>query len=143
MDEDWREQRTAAAEEQAARAARRRADDVAQAQVLVDAFVAEAASRGLATSELLVRGGDSRDVYRCGLVGWYLRRDGSLAVTEDARMFVLTAPRSLLSRLRGVSIEPIEPRLQAGIGARDGESIALDALLAMRLAAGDDWPVLR
>ena len=46
-------------------------------------------------------------------------------------------------RLSGVVLAPIEPRLQAGIGARDGESVALATLLELRLAAGDDWPVVR
>ena len=37
-------------------------------------FVAEARGRGLATTPLLVRAGDSRDTYRSGLVGWFLGR---------------------------------------------------------------------
>ena len=87
-----------------------------------------------------MRAGDWSDTYRCGLVGWYLRRDGSLAVAEDGEMYVLSAPRSLRAAFSGVTLEPDEPRTQAGIGARDGESVALDALLELRLAAGDDWP---
>jgi len=40
------------------------------------------------------------------------------------------------ARLRGVTVEPQDPPLQVGRGARDGESIDLDALLARRLDAG-------
>jgi hypothetical protein len=139
----WSDERREAADAQATRAARLRADEVARARTLVAGFVVEAVRRHLVTSPLLVRGGDSRDTYRCGLVGWYLRRDGSLGVAEDGEMYVLTAPRSLWSRFTGVSLMPIEPRMQAGIGARDGESVALATLLELRLAAGDDWPIVR
>ena len=90
-----------------------------------------------------MRAGDSSDTYRSGLVGWYLRRDGSLGVADDGEMYVLSAPRSLRSRFRGVTLVPDEPRMQAGIGGRDGESVALATLLELRLAAGDDWPIVR
>jgi hypothetical protein len=40
-----------------------------------------------------------------------------------------------------VTLKPAEPPLQVGAGGRDGESIALSVLLAMRLDAGDDWPI--
>jgi len=139
----WSDARREAADAQAARAARLRADEVTQARELVAGFVAEAVRRHLATSSLQVRAGDSRDTYRSGLVGWYLRRDGSLAIAEDGEMYVLTAPRSLRSRFSGVTLTPTDPRLQAGIGARDGESVALATLLELRLAAGDDWPIVR
>jgi hypothetical protein len=141
--DDWSEQRRADVVAQADRAARSRADDVARARVLVAGFVTEARRRGIVTSRLVARGGDSRDTYRTGLTGWYLRRDGSLAIGDDGEMYVLVVRRSLRSRISGVQVTPEEPRLQAGIGARDGESIALAALLDLRLAAGDDWPIVR
>jgi len=140
---EWRDERREAADAQASRAARQRADEVARARELVAGFVAEALRRGLETSPLQVRAGDSQTTYRSGLLGWYLRRDGSLGVTEDGEMYVLTSPRSLRARVSGVHLDPIEPRMQAGIGARDGESVALTTLLELRLAAGDDWPVVR
>ena len=142
-DLDWAAQRREAAAANAERADRACAADVAAARELVAGFVRDARARGLASEELLVRAGESPSTYRCGLTGWYLRRDGSLAITEAGEMYVLTAPRSLRSRISGVRLEPTEPRTQAGIGARDGESIALDSLLALRLAAGDDWPIVR
>lgn len=142
-DDDWRERRREAADAQAERAARARAAEVARARELVAGFVAEARARGIAPVELLVRAGDSGDTYRCGLTGWYLRRDGSLAIAEDGEMYVLSAPRSLRARFSGVRLTPDEPRLQAGIGGRDGESVALATLLELRLDAGSDWPVSR
>ncbi len=143
MTDDWSEQRRADVIAKAELAARARADDVARPRGLVDGFVTRAQQRGLATSPLLARGGDSRDTYRTGLSGWYLRRDGSLAVADDGEMYVLVVRRSLRSRLAGVQLTPEEPRLQAGIGARDGESIALASLLDLRLTAGDSWPLTR
>lgn len=143
MADDWSEQRRAAVEAKAELAARARADEVARARVLVADFVAEARRRGIATTPLLVRAGDSRDTYRSDLVGWYLRRDGSLGIAEDGELYVLSAPRSLRARFSRVRLVPDEPRLQAGIGGRDGESVALATLLDLRLAAGDDWPVVR
>lgn len=143
MTDHWAAQRREAAAANAERAERARAADVAAARELVAAFVRDARERGIATRELLVRAGEGPSTYRCGLTGWYLRRDGSLAIADDGEMYVLTAPKSLRARLSGVRLEPTEPRTQAGIGARDGESIALDALLRLRLDAGDDWPIVR
>ena len=143
MTDDWATQRREAADALAERAARTRAAEVAQARVLVAGFVEEARRRGLVTQPLRVRAGDSRDTYACGLVGWYLRRDGSLGIAEDGEMYVLSAPKSLRARFQGVTLTPDEPRLQAGIGGRDGESVALATLLELRLAAGDDWTILR
>lgn len=143
MTDDWAAQRRDAAAANAERAERIRAADVAAARELVAAFVRDARESGLGVQELLVRAGEGPSTYRCGLVGWYLRRDGSLGLTEDGEMYVLTAPKSLRAMFSGVRLDPVEPRTQAGIGARDGESIALSSLLAMRLAAGDDWPIVR
>jgi hypothetical protein len=139
----WRDERRDAADAQAERAARLRADEVARARVLVAGVVAEAVRRNLATASLQVRAGDTSVTYRTALVGWYLRRDGSLGIADDGEMYSLVAPRSLRARISGVTLSPTEPRLQAGIGARDGESVALATLLALRLAAGDGWAVVR
>ena len=139
---DWSAQRRAAAGAHAARAARIREAETVRAREKVAAFVAEARHRGLVTVPLLARSGDRKGTYRTGLTGWYLTRNGSLAVSEDGGYYVLSCPPSLLGRLRGVTLVPTDPPLQVGAGARDGESIALDVLLAMRLSAGDDWVVV-
>jgi hypothetical protein len=139
--QEWARQRREAAEAHADRMARTRAAETVRARELVHEFAGEARRRGLATRPLLALAGDGRPTYRTGLVGWYLTRDGSLAVTTDGDYFTLASPVSLRSRLFGVRLEPADPPLQVGAGARDGESIALNVLLAMRLDAGDDWPI--
>jgi hypothetical protein len=108
---------------------------------MIRAFADEARRRDIPPRPLLARAGDGKPTYRTGLVGWYLTRDGSLGVTTDGDYYTLASPVSLRSRLFGVALQPADPPLQVGAGARDGESIALDVLLAMRLRAGDDWAV--
>lgn len=139
----WRDRRREAAQELAARAARAREAETVRAREKVAAFVAEARRRGLVTTALVARSGDRRGSYRTGLTGWYLNRDGSLGVSESGDYYVLSCPPSLIGRVRGVTLVPADPPLQVGAGARDGESIALDVLLAMRLEAGDSWTVAR
>jgi hypothetical protein len=107
---------------------------------MISAFAAEARARGLTPAPLVARSGDRKGTYRTGLTGWYLTREATLGVDLGGDYYVLSCPPSLLGRLRGVTLEPADPPLQVGAGARDGESIALDVLLAMRLNAGDDWP---
>ncbi len=143
MSDDWREQRREAAAAQAERAARARAAEAAAARELVRAFVASARERGIPSQPLRAAAGDSGTTYKTDVVGWYLRRDGSLGAGEDGELYVLSVPRSLKASFSGVRLTPLEPTLQAGVGARDGESIALASLLELRLAAGADWPVLR
>jgi hypothetical protein len=139
--QDWARRRREAAQEHADRLARRRAAETARAREMVQEFARAAHQRGITPGPLLARTGESKPIYRTGLVGWYLNRDGSLGVTEDGDYYHLAAPRSLKARLFGVHLEPAEPPLQVGAGGRDGESIALDVLLAMRLEAGNDWRV--
>jgi hypothetical protein len=112
---------------------RRRAHESEQAQALVDRFVDEALAAGLPVEELTARPWTGRGRYRTGLVGWYLRSDRSLGVSTDGGYYVLTVPPRRFGRRRTLSLEPTPPPLQAGEGARDGESIALAALLRMRL----------
>ena len=125
----------------AERLARARELETVRAREMILEFVSEAGRRGLTAGPLLARPGDGRPTYRTGLVGWYLNRDGSLGVTTDGGYYSLTSPSSLRARLLGVKLEPMDPPLQVGAGARDGESMGLDVLLAMRLDAGDDWPI--
>ncbi|HEX7187688.1 MAG TPA: hypothetical protein VF423_05640 [Actinomycetes bacterium] len=142
-EESWRDRRTAAAEEHAATLARRRAAEEAQARQQLDAFVQTARDRGLQTAALRARAFSGRSTYRTGLTGWYLKRNGSLGVDTDGRFYVLSTPTSLRSRLSGAVVEPSDPPLIVGVGGRDGESMPLADLLALRLDAGDDWPPAR
>jgi len=139
--QEWARRRREAAEAQADRLARTRSAETTRARELVHAFVEDARRRRLTPERLLARAGDGKPTYRTGLVGWYLTRDGTFGVTTDGDYYTLVSPVSLKARLRGVTLEPTDPPLQVGAGARDGESIALDVLLAMRLKAGDDWPI--
>ena len=69
-------------------------------------------------------------VYWCG---WYLKADKSVAVGEDGKFYILTAPLTLAQRLRGVKPEPSPPTLILGKGGRDGEQIDLTEALTMRI----------
>ena len=114
--------------------------ETAQARRLVADFAAAARERGLRPSALVARGYSGRGRYRTGLHGWYLRPEGGIAVGTDGEFYLLTVPDSMRARLAGVTVEPAQPRLVVGEGARDGERISLSELLDLRLAAGDDWP---
>jgi hypothetical protein len=112
---------------------RRSEQDSAKAQVLVDRFVARATEAGLATQELTARPWTGRGRYRTGVFGWYLRSDRSVGVGVDGGFYVLVVAPERFGRWRTVRVDPTPPPLQVGRGARDGESVALDALLEMRL----------
>lgn len=137
--DEWQRRRREAADEHVEVLARRRAAESAQAREQLDAFVREALARGLPATALRVRAHSGRTTYRTDLVGWYLKRNGSLGVDTDGRYYVLSAPTSLRARLRGARVEPADPPLVVGVGGRDGESMPLQQLLDLRLAAGEDW----
>ncbi len=135
----WAERRGDAAAEHAARLDRRRAAEAQQASALLADFVREAQERRLPTVALRARALNGRTLYRTGLTGWYLRRNGTVAVDEQGDFFVMSAPTSMRARLRGVTLTPSDPPLVVGAGGRDGESIPLPDLLRQRLAAGETW----
>lgn len=113
---------------------RAREEEAAKAQVLVDRFVEQATQAGLPTEELTARPWSGGGRYRTGVVGWYLRPDRSVGVGTDGSYYVLVVAPVLLGRWRRVRLEPTPPPLQVGRGARDGESVALEELLRMRLS---------
>jgi hypothetical protein len=115
---------------------RRRQQEAAQAQLLVDDFVRRATAAGLPTEELTARPWSGGGRYRTGIEGWYLRRDRSVGVGADGRYYVLVVAPRRLGRWREVSLDPDPPPLQVGRGARDGESVSLAELLEARLG----WP---
>ena len=114
---------------------RREAEESAKAQVLIDRFVAEARAAGLPTEELTARPWSGRGRYRTGIPGWFLLADRSVGVDLEGRYYLLVVPPVALGRWRRVVVRPSPPPLQVGKGARDGESAALDAVLAKRLRA--------
>ena len=120
--------------EEQARAKRHRSErESAEAQQLIDRFVARAREAGLATEELTARPWSGRGRYRTGIEGWYLRKDHSIGVGLDGRYYLLATPPVRLGRWRTVPVEPTPPTLEVGRGARDGESIDLKDLLELRL----------
>jgi hypothetical protein len=137
--DDWAARRGDAAAEHAARLARQRGAEAEEARVLLADFVRAARDRGIAPVPLRARAINGRTLYRTGLTGWYLRRNGTLGVDEDGQFYILSSPTSLTARLRGATLAPSDPPLVVGVGGRDGESMPLRDLLRLRLDAGPDW----
>src|SRR5215218_5744349 len=121
--DDWSVRRRDAAAEHSARLDRERVDEAAQARALLAGFVRDATARRLPPVPLKARAMNGRSLYRTGLTGWYLRRNGSLGVDTEGRFYVLSAPTSLASVVRGATVPPSDPPLVVGRGGRDGESM--------------------
>jgi len=136
--DDWAARRRDAAVEQVARLDRARSGETDQARRLVADFVAAAKSAGLPVVPLTARAMNGRSRYRTGLRGWYLKRNGTVAIGEDGQYYLMSAPTRLASLVKGTTLRPSDPPLVVGRGGRDGESIPLGDLLALRLAAGPD-----
>ncbi|TDD22937.1 hypothetical protein E1218_18665 [Kribbella turkmenica] len=136
----WREKRREASAAHAAALEQRRAAETAQARALLTDFVREVTARGVEPQPLRAPVGGSGGGYRTNVVGWYLRRNRSLGVDREGNFYILATPASLKSRLFGVRLLPSDPPLTVGLGARDGESIPLRQLLALRLEEGEGPP---
>ncbi|GAB2617928.1 hypothetical protein [Pseudactinotalea suaedae] len=125
---DWAAQRTEAAAEQERRLHARKAVEHEKAHAILTEFAAVARER-LPTERLVVRGYGGRGSARSDVEGWYLRLDGTIGLGTDGSFYVLTAPLSVLDRLRGVQLTPTPPPLVIGAGGKDGDSIELVAAL--------------
>ena len=114
----WSDERTANAAARAELAERAMARETAQAQRLVDAFVAEARRARASSPTRCSRPGRdlARRRYRTGLLGWYLSRDERVAVDTEGRYYVLRAQGTLRERLTGAHVEPMDPPLVVGRG---------------------------
>jgi hypothetical protein len=139
MDEDaaQRQERADRADYHVAEQQRRSARESAKAQVLVDRFVERAMAAGVPTEELTARPWSGRGRYRTRVIGWYLRENRSIAVGVDGSYYVLVVAPERFGRWRTVNVAPTPPPLQVGKGARDGESVALDVLLDLRMSWAD------
>jgi hypothetical protein len=106
-----------------------------QAQKLIDEFVAAAKAKGIAPHPLraTLYSGQSAKTDK---IGWYLRKNQSLAIGEDGSYYVLTVPGGFRERISGVKLQPKPPPLIVGKGGRDGESGDLADFLRWRLEAG-------
>jgi hypothetical protein len=129
----WRENRREDLAAQAAALDRRRAAETAQARSLVANFVREMQARGVHPQPLRARVPHTRAAYRTNVVGWYIRRNQSLGVDADANYYVLDTAPSVAARLFGIQLDPADPPLIVGVGARDGESRPLEELLSLSL----------
>ncbi len=129
MSDDWARQRTEAAHVQAERLRARQDAEHARADAMLREFARVAAERGLEPEVLQVKGYGGRGTARTPLRGWYLRQDRSAGVSTDGDFYVLTAPLSLVDRVRGVRPAPQKPPLVLGAGGKDGESVDLDVAL--------------
>ena len=107
---------------------------------MVAAFAEEMRSAGVEPSRLRAFPYSGAGTLRTDVVGWYVRRDRRAAVGKDGRWYVLVVAPSLRARFAGVHVEPSDAPLQVGAGGRDGDSVALDVLLQLRLDAGPDFP---
>jgi hypothetical protein len=105
------------------------------AQKLIDEFVTAATAKGVAPHRLraTLYGGQS---VKTDKVGWYIRKNESVAIGEDGSYYVLTVPGGLRERFTGVKLMPSSPPLIIGRGGKDGESGDLADFLKWRLEAG-------
>ena len=69
-------------------------------------------------------------------VGWYLRKNQSVAVGDDGSYYVLIVPGGFRERLSGVKLQPSPPPLVVGKGGKDGETGDLAEFLQLRLEPG-------
>jgi hypothetical protein len=106
-----------------------------EAQKLIDEFVAAAKAKGVAAHPIraTLYGGQS---VKTDKVGWYIRKNESVAIGEDGSYYVLTVPGGLRERFTGVKLMPSAPPLIIGRGGKDGESGDLAEFLKWRLEAG-------
>jgi hypothetical protein len=95
--------------------------EAAQAQVLIDAFLAEAKARGIAPVPLRATLYSGQSV-KTDKRGWYLRNNQSLAIGDDGAYYILTVPGGLKERLRGVQLKPSLPPMYVGKGGKDGDT---------------------
>lgn len=124
----------------AARLDRQRQAESAQAAVMVRAFAERAVAAGVEPGPLNARTYSGRALVKTDVVGWYINRACSVGVSVDGDFYLLHAPGGWSARFKGVHLEPSDPPLELGRGARDGESMPIDKALAIRLEAGATWP---
>jgi hypothetical protein len=129
----WREKRREASAAHAAALEQRKAAETAQARALLADFVRKLSELGVEPQALRATVSGSSTTYRTAITGWYLRRNRSLGVDTEGNFYILTTPANVKSRLLGVRVLPSDPPLTVGLGARDGESMPLKDLLALRL----------
>lgn len=96
-------------------------NEAARAKVLIDQFLEDAKAQGLAPRPLKATTMDGH-VVKTDKVGWYLRTNHSIGIDTEGNYYSLTVPGSLMSRFKGVKLEPQLAPLVVGRGGRDGET---------------------
>lgn len=106
--------------------------EAAVAQPQLDAFVAEATSRGLAPEALQATLLTGRRV-KTPLTGWYINAARTIAVGVGGEFYNLVTSGPSLARFTGVTPKPARPVTEIGRGGRDGETGPLADFLARAL----------
>jgi hypothetical protein len=125
------------AEEAAKRAELAAAQEHAEslrAQKLIDAFLDAAKANGIAPQPLRATLYSGQSV-KTDKVGWYLRKNQSVAVGDDGSYYVLIVPGGFRERLSGVKLQPSPPPLVVGKGGKDGETGDLAEFLQLTARA--------
>ena len=103
-------------------------------------FVDEARERELATTSLRSKAQNGRTTYRTALTGWYLKRNGSLAIGVDGGFYIMSSPPSLRADSPVRSSSPFRAATRRRRRRQGRESMPLEELLRLRLEAGDAFP---
>ncbi|HVD80656.1 MAG TPA: hypothetical protein VNB87_08985 [Propionibacteriaceae bacterium] len=115
-------------------AAQERGESI-QAQKLINEFLAAAKAKGIAPHPLRATLYSGQSV-KTDKIGWYLRKNHSVAIGDDGRYYVLIVPGGLRERLSGAKLQPTPPPLVVGRGGKDGETGDLAKFLQLRLEPG-------
>ena len=106
-----------------------------RAQKLIDEFLVAVKAKGIAPQPLRATLFSGQSV-KTDKVGWYLRKNHSVAVGDDGSYYVLIVPGGLRERLSGAKLRPSPPPLVVGKGGKDGETGDLAEFLQLRLDPG-------
>ena len=112
---------------------RARRQEAAQAQRLIDDFLAAARAKGMTPEPLRAQLMDGHEA-RTDRRGWYLNAKHSLAIGEHGEYYQLVVPGGFMERMRGVKLEPSSPPMHIGRGGRDRRSQGVSGLAAGRLS---------
>lgn len=110
-----------------------KAHEAQRAQKLIDSFTQAALAAGLPAERLRVRGYGGKGTASSNIIGWYIRKDQSMGVGTDSKLYRLAVPLGLRERVIGVTLTSMPAPMVLGAGGRDGESIDLAEALQRQL----------